>query len=1003
MALPAIINSGLSWSDHKNNRLGPFENTSTGHIYVVLFDKINSHLEVWRSTDNGDTWSEQDSANHPSIPTSLTYRVADVVQVSTTLHIATLNTSNAIIVRTFSLSTNTWGTSTAAGPVIDQSSNVDSHISSTAALFLAVRSDGDYIVLHQGDAEAIMGTSYRRVVYSRHEGSTWTSDVAVSATGVQTHYDARGILMGSSDRAHLIYAQTSGTANLIQNSLTSTNTLISPNAPDSTTVSSGAYGLGVPIMNGTQLIVPYIDSTNEFAIAKATSADTPVWSLQDISATTTTNPETANSNPGAVVVVGSTVHAFWVDANLETLWKDNDAGTGTWGTDTRFYTNIGNGTFTLPYQSWEGDGGTTEGRGQSFLTPAAGLTLSSVYFRIAKAGTPTDGVVVDVVLSVNGTLVATSDVVPESSITAGGSWIQFTFSSPPSLSGSIPHDLRLRRTGATDTTNRYFVATTVGSVYPDGTAKIKSGGTWSNGTNDTAFGVNAIPNLIEGINATALTSAIGLLYSDEGTVKYDAVSTSSALSRALATSFALSATNKRTITTSFTPTTTDKRTVTSTFATGTTQKRVVPTTAALSTTLTRALSTTFALTATERRTVSTEFVATTTQKRTISTTFAVSADITAQRQITTMFSLLATAVRAVSTSYALQQTTFRNILSIYSVQATDKRTLTSTFALILDVGVRTIPTEFVLQQTNKNIISSSFSLEEILKRALSSNFALRTTNVRQALDTFALVTTQARNASTTYALVLDSPIRTVPTIFTLQTTNSRSVQSEFSVNITDNRSVPTTFSSGVFGLRPVSTMFVLQTFNTKEIVSRFALQTQNQKIISTSFTTNTTLVRTISTQFVINQTNTTAIPTLYVIRTTNTNAFLTSFTLYNTFTNNVPNEFVITTTKYRALQSWYALSLQGAIEPAPSILRAMVENPIAVLTTSPDTLEIFYNMREPEIDGVHEAINIPISIDTAEIDIPIDILLGVLGIPIAVLREAKEEPLAVLRKVIEDI
>src|SRR5262245_30889999 len=64
MALPFSFSSELKWPDHLNARLGPFE--SGGNLYAVLCDKTANTLEVWKSTDGGNSWAEQDAANHKS-------------------------------------------------------------------------------------------------------------------------------------------------------------------------------------------------------------------------------------------------------------------------------------------------------------------------------------------------------------------------------------------------------------------------------------------------------------------------------------------------------------------------------------------------------------------------------------------------------------------------------------------------------------------------------------------------------------------------------------------------------------------------------------------------------------------------------------------------------------------------------------------------------------------------------------------------------------------------
>lgn len=321
MALPFSFSSELKWSPHLNSMHGPFENGS--NLYAVLLDLTNLTYEVWKSTDSGNSWSEQDSASHPAIGSSSSFRSVNVIQSGATLYI--LRDSSGTAFATFSMSSDTWSATTTGG------GNPAAGISGTVPYHGAVRSDGDVIIFHHGVTESIMGTNYRRVKYSRYEGGVWTNSTDVGGTGAQAHYDARTAVLGSSDRVHFFWTDFNN-QDLKHRSLSSANVLGTIQDIDATAGTGSFYDVGLPALNGSEIVLPYRDLSNDLNVARATSADTPTWDITQV-VTTTNDPETVSSNLAAVAVDSGTVHVFWPNDADQDIYRDNDAGTGTWGTD----------------------------------------------------------------------------------------------------------------------------------------------------------------------------------------------------------------------------------------------------------------------------------------------------------------------------------------------------------------------------------------------------------------------------------------------------------------------------------------------------------------------------------------------------------------------------------------------------------------------------------------------------------------------------------------------
>src|SRR5688572_23275494 len=112
MVLPFSFSSELRWSAHRNNMLGPFENGS--NLYAVLPDTTNDTIEVWKSTDGGDSWAEQDSGNHQSMSATASEKFVHVIKAGTDLHIL-YYVSARIRWVVFSLSSDTWIADEAVG------------------------------------------------------------------------------------------------------------------------------------------------------------------------------------------------------------------------------------------------------------------------------------------------------------------------------------------------------------------------------------------------------------------------------------------------------------------------------------------------------------------------------------------------------------------------------------------------------------------------------------------------------------------------------------------------------------------------------------------------------------------------------------------------------------------------------------------------------------------------------------------------------------------------
>lgn len=515
MPLPATISNGI-WPDHRNANIGPRE--SGGNLYAPFYVFSGTmQLGMFKSTDGGETWTEQDSANRPTgvISTALA-----VGQITTTLYVLYTPSAVTAQIRKFDCSTDTWVALESGMATSPPTLNANITGAGAQPGFLIVRGDGDYVVFHNGSTENVMGSAYRRIKYSRFQSGAWTINVRVdNGTGDQFHWDARAAVLGSSSRSHFFYTKSSSSLGF-HKALTSANALQAEGNDDGTLLATptAAYCFGNPVayVDGadTKIVVPTDNKAWRF-----TSADLPTLTTVQVYAGV--SQENVTSNPSAAVVDGTTAYTFYTDASTDDLWYDNDAGSGTWGTDKRFGTDqsqeLADGT-TGPIS---GASGSNEEQAQSFQLVLE-WTVSTLELFLSKIGSPTDNLFVDIVSTLGGSVIATSNTVSAAGLSSTAAWIAFTFSSPPSLSAGTTYYIVLRRSGARDLSNQALWEAKASNPYAAGSHFIKASGAWGSAqTDDLTFRIPAIVNpTVQGVSVGKITNAIGVLYNDNGTVKY---------------------------------------------------------------------------------------------------------------------------------------------------------------------------------------------------------------------------------------------------------------------------------------------------------------------------------------------------------------------------------------------------------------------------------------------------------------------------------------------------
>lgn len=334
MALPATINAGVSWGDHLSGRPGPFlEGTD---VFVVVADKTNNHVEVWKSTDYGQTWAEADAANHKSISSTSTFKSYDAVRVGSVITIAYITGASTYSFCDFNMSTGLWGTPVAstAGVAL----RVD--ITGNCPIFVARRSNGDTIIFRTGDYTNMV--VQRAGWCDRYVSAAWTNSAQVTPA-TANNYEPHCLLTDGSIVMFTL-CEAASADDVYGKPLGASNTLGTGSALDSTAHTTSTYMMGSGVWDGSEFNIPSLDSTNEMDNQRVTVSGTTMTlvSADAISATSTSNPEPL-THFGAMAkdAAGSTLYAFWIADNQTTIYRDSDGGSNTWGTDTAWKTGLG--------------------------------------------------------------------------------------------------------------------------------------------------------------------------------------------------------------------------------------------------------------------------------------------------------------------------------------------------------------------------------------------------------------------------------------------------------------------------------------------------------------------------------------------------------------------------------------------------------------------------------------------------------------------------------------
>ena len=313
---------------------GPFVVTGDVRYVVTLRPSGGAqYAGVWKSTDAGQTWAEQDGSNRPEVFVGAGYLSCS--EASTTIWVFYVHPStNEVTAKPFDTSSDTWGSAIGGGPV--------PAVESAEQLFNAIRmSSGDMKVVYESTYELISPEiiPYSRFGLATFDGSTWTDHGEIAGQSGETVEFGLGVrpqlVEGSSGRLHVFVnsvlnrASAPEQSHLVHTAIESDNTAsgtwdLIDRLPDANVGPFSSFGQPTARVNGsdTEIVCGYIwyDGSNKhLKAARANSSATPSWTLDTVE---TSNIPTDNNTFGigssallACGAYGDLAYIIWTTAS----------------------------------------------------------------------------------------------------------------------------------------------------------------------------------------------------------------------------------------------------------------------------------------------------------------------------------------------------------------------------------------------------------------------------------------------------------------------------------------------------------------------------------------------------------------------------------------------------------------------------------------------------------------------------------------------------------------
>lgn len=265
MAAPVRINT-IDTQDLVSD-LGP---KSLGGALYCLGTDPTSRIKVYKSTDSGATWVEQDTANSPLKATSShTSEIGwDSLWFGTKVTVVyNKQGTTEYRIKTFETATDTWGSESVAGPLEQDANDRDQTVR-----ILRDSATGDIYLFYTEQL-----TTFQTINYSVYNGVSFSAGIIlVSASGTEFNYISSAVVDSNGD-FRVFYRKCTVAGNTgkpYQISLTTGGVIGSENQIDSTNTAI-AFGRASALTD--TLILPAYNTSNIAGVWVGTPLSAPVW------------------------------------------------------------------------------------------------------------------------------------------------------------------------------------------------------------------------------------------------------------------------------------------------------------------------------------------------------------------------------------------------------------------------------------------------------------------------------------------------------------------------------------------------------------------------------------------------------------------------------------------------------------------------------------------------------------------------------------------------------
>lgn len=273
---------------HPAKRVLFFDSSGNRYLFCLY---TPGFIAVFKSTDQGLTWTELDTANRPAIvATSVGTSPYGCVQKEQVVYVVSGGT---LTIDQFNLATGLWGARlTSGGPTVEDPV-ATAGMGQNARCFPAVRSDGSFVILYQGEAfDSSTRNRAQAVNWSQAGGWGAPQNTSGLAPADFNEEYSVGLTLGDQDNVHLFFTNDTDGASFNQRLYHRTfrpdNTMgsIQDIDPGKTLGGSGFdISCGTPATLGSIIFIPYYrvpfsGSEIEVAVVAGYSADAPTWSTE---------------------------------------------------------------------------------------------------------------------------------------------------------------------------------------------------------------------------------------------------------------------------------------------------------------------------------------------------------------------------------------------------------------------------------------------------------------------------------------------------------------------------------------------------------------------------------------------------------------------------------------------------------------------------------------------------------------------------------------------------